>query len=100
MSLPIVSITNSDSPYSLNVAHHTIICNMTSGNIRINLPVNSISVSGRIYILKQYPVSSSYTLTIDPNTSNIDMNSGLRTISSSLPFIKLQSDSTNWWIIG
>ena len=100
MALPIISITHSDSPYSLNDAHYTIICNITNGNITITLPVTNISISGRIYVLKQYKSSGSYTLYINPNGSKIDMVSGTYTVNSVLSFIKLQNDGTDWWIIG
>ena len=101
MSLPITLISfNTNPSYSLTDIHHTIVCNVTNGIITIILPLNNSSISGRIYILKQYRITGSYYIKINPNSSNIDMNPGIYNVNSSLLFIKLQSDGTNWWIIG
>jgi hypothetical protein len=101
MSLPIISITNTNSPYLLNDTHYTIVCNITSGNITITLPLNTSSISGRIYVLKQYKSSGSFTLNINPNGSNIDMvSTNPYVVNTLLSFIKLQSNGTNWWIVG
>ena len=100
MSLPIITITNSQSPYTLDDTHYTIICNITAGNITITLPINTTSISGRIYVLKQIPISGANRLFINPNGSSIDLTPGLFTVNTTLLFIKLQSDGINWWIIG
>jgi hypothetical protein len=101
MSLPIKTISfNTNPSYSLTIMDHTVVCNITNGIITIILPVNNSSISGRIYILKQYRTSGSFNIIINPNTSTIDKISGLYSVNSSLLFIKLQSDGTDWWIIG
>ena len=64
--------------------------------VRRTLPATTIS--GRIYILKKRVTSGSFALTINPNSNEIDGSGATYTVSTS--FIKLQSDGTNWWIIG
>ena len=92
MSLPI-NTTNTN--ITLDCTNYTVICNTTSGNVTITLPINSNSISGRIYILKKI---GGNTLYINPNGSNIDSSSGTYLVTTS--FIHVQSDGTNWWIIG
>jgi hypothetical protein len=92
MSLPIHS---TDTDMTLDCTHYTVICDISSNNITITLPINDNSIKGRIYILKQI---GGNTLYIDPNGSNIDTVGGNYTVITS--FIKLQSDGTDWWIIG
>ncbi len=60
--------------------------------------ITSNYYSGRIYILKKRVTSGSFALTINPNGNEIDGSGATYTVSTS--FIKLQSDGTNWWIIG
>jgi hypothetical protein len=70
------------------------LADTTSGNITIYLPVNSVSINGRIYVVKKK--AGGNTLTVDGNGSNID-GSGTATVSTYNMF---QSDGTDWWIIG
>lgn len=93
ISLPITTRT---SALTLDNTHHTVICNITLSSFAITLP--SSSSSGRIYILKKYATSGSFALTINPNGNQIDGSGSTYTVSTS--FIKLQSDGTNWWVIG
>ena len=93
ISLPITITTTA---LELNNTHHTVICNVTDSAFAITLPATTIS--GRIYILKKYPTSGSFALTIDPNLNQIDGSGATYTVSTS--FIKLQSYDGNWWIIG
>ena len=92
LSLPIINTT---TDITLDCTNYTVICDTTSNNITITLPINDNSIKGRIYILKQI---GGNTLYIDPNGSNIDTVGGNYTVITS--FIKLQSDGTDWWIIG
>ena len=89
-------ITTTTTTLELNNTHYTVICNVTASAFAITLPATSSS--GRIYILKKYAISGSFALTINPNGKQIDGSSSTYTVSTS--FIKLQSDGTNWWVIG
>jgi len=93
ISLPITITTTA---LVLNNTHYTVISNVTASAFAITLPATSSS--GRIYILKKYATSGSFALTINPNTNQIDGSGATYNVTTS--FIKLQSDGTNWWIIG
>ena len=97
ISLPIIKITSTSSPYTLNDTHHTIICDTTSGNITITLPVNTSSIAGRIYILKKITGNNLY---INPVGSKIDNVNYSSSPYFNSPSINLQSDGTDWWILG
>ena len=92
MSLP---IHYTDTDMTLDCTNYTVICDISSGNVIITLPVNGNNLIGRIYILKKI---SGFILYINPNGSNIDTVSGNYTVITS--FIHVQSDGTNWWVIG
>lgn len=97
ISLPIIKITQSNSPYTLNDTHYTIICDTTSGNITITLPVNTISIAGRTYILKKITGNTLYINPVGSKIDNTNYNSPPYYNSST---IRLQSDGTDWWILG
>ena len=92
MSLP---IHYTDTDMTLDCTNYTVICDISSGNVIITLPVNGNNLIGRIYILKKI---GGFILYINPNGSNIDNVSGNYTVITS--FIHVQSDGTNWWVIG
>ena len=92
MSLPIINTT---SNITLDNTNYTVICNTSSSDLYITLPINGNNLIGRIYILKKI---GGNTLYIDPYGSNIDTVGGNYTVITS--FIKLQSDGIDWWIVG
>ena len=100
MSLPIKSVTNSDSPYTTTVMDHTLICNMDSGSITINLPQHNsgiFSISGRVYTIKK--LGAGNTLSIDGTGTTID-GSATKTLTTNLKYVTLQSNGSAWHIIG
>ena len=96
LSLPIIKINNG---ITLDCTHYTVICDSTSNNITVILPTNSNSISGRVYILKNIGINNLY---INPSGCKIDNTS--YTISPYYhvitSYIHIQSDGTDWWIIG
>lgn len=95
LSLPIIKTYLN---MTLDSTHHTIICDTTSNEITINLPINSNSISGRIYVIKQIGV---YSLYINSQGTKID-NENYNTLPYYIllnSFIHLQSDGVDWWII-
>ena len=100
ISLPIIKITSTSSPYTLNDTHHTIICDITSGNITIILPLSIINnnIAGRIYILKKIGGNNLYINPVGRKIDNINYNSSPYYSASTT--IRLQSDGTDWWILG
>lgn len=94
MSLPIVKTT---SDITLDCTNYTVISDTTGGNIIVTLPVNSINLKGRIYVIKKFPYLSGYTCSINPNGSTIDGSGVSLTVTS---FMQVQSDGTDWWAFG
>ena len=86
------------SNITLDCTHHTVICDATSSDRTISLPINSNTISGRIYILKKIGGNQLY---INPHGCNIDntpYTGPYYLVTTS--FIHLQSDGTDWWVIG
>ena len=92
LSLPI-KLTSVD--LSINLNNYTIICDTSSNTVTISLPTNSTAILGRIYIIKR--TSNSFACTID--TVDSALIDGANTYSVTT-FAKVQSDGTNWWVIG
>jgi hypothetical protein len=93
----LVSITDSDSPYTALSSDRTIICDCTSGNITVNLPA-AADVSKIIYEIKKID-SSANTVTIDGDGSETIDDSTTKVISSQYDAITVQSDGSEWWIL-
>ena len=100
ISLPIITsndITSNDN-ITLDSTHHTILCDTTISDRTIILPINITSITGRIYILKKIGSNDLY---INPQGCNIDntpYTGPYYLVTTS--FIHLQSDGTDWWVIG
>lgn len=74
-----------------------ILCNATSNNITVNLPAAS-GVTDRIYHIKKTD-SSSNTVTIDGNASEVVENATTAVISTQYDSIQIVCDGSSWWII-
>jgi hypothetical protein len=96
LSLPIIKTS---SNITVDCTHHTVICDATTTSRLITLPSNNNSIYGRIYILRKI---GSNLLYINPNGCKIDdiiyTSPPYYTVTTS--FIHLQSDGTDWWIVG
>ena len=96
LSLPIITTSTN---ITLNCTHYTVLSNSSIINtITVKLPINDISITGRIYIIKNIGSGTSF---INPQGCKIDnisyTISPYYNFSSSLIYI--QSDGTDWWII-
>ena len=92
LSLPIV-LTSANLTLDLN--NYTVICNTSANTVTISLPTNSADIKGRIYVVKR--TSNSFACTIDTvDTALIDGANTYNVVN----FVKVQSDGTNWWVIG
>lgn len=92
------NITSVSVNTTLNATHRTLIVNATSANITVTLPAAATCTRREYIILKSD--SSANTVTIDGNASETINGSLTQTISSQYDFIKVQSDGSNWYIIG
>ncbi len=93
-SLPIK--TSATATYTVTANDYTVLCN-NSGGVTLNLPTAS-GISGRIYVIKQ--LASSGTVTITPSGSETIDGAGSKAISTQYQSMTLQSDGSNWFVIG
>ena len=91
VSMPIIS-TSTNLTLTLN--NYTVICNTNSNAVTINLPAHTDSILGRIYIIKKNGSNTCTLETID--TATIDGSNTYNVTN----FVQVQSDGTNWWVIG
>ena len=89
-------ITTVSSDTTVGVQHYTIISDSSGGVKTITLPSNSISLKGRIYIVKR--VGGNNVIVITNDSATIDGASS-KTLSSNYDKHIMQSDGTNWHII-
>jgi hypothetical protein len=90
------SINTITTNTTLDISHHTVLCNTTAGVIIVTLPTNDISIKGRIYKIKRI---GGNTVNINTNGSSIDGTSPTYSLTSIYQYITIQSDGTNWWIV-
>ena len=94
----LATITSADSPYTAGQSVHTIIANATSGAITVNLPSAS-TCTNRIYIVKKIDASSN-AVTIDGSGSQTIDGQLTRVLTERYEYVKIQSDGSNWHIVG
>ena len=92
VSLPIISTS---SNITLNLNNYTVICNTSLNTVIVTLPTNSSSILGRIYIIKK--TSTNFTCTLDTIDSALIDGANSYIFTN---FVQVQSDGTNWWVIG
>jgi hypothetical protein len=90
-------ITTKTATYTLDATDYTVVFDL-NGNATANLP-DATTIPGRIYVIKINRTNVGDTLTIDPN--------GAQTIDGFATYdllcqqaITIQSDGSNWRIIG
>jgi hypothetical protein len=97
------SITLVSNNITLDISHYTVLVDTTASNRTITLPVNSTSITGRMYRIKNVGTNPSNVVNIDPGSSTIDGTAGLFPIPYGLGYssasVVLQSDGANWWFM-
>ena len=92
LSLPIIGTSTN---ITLDLNNYTVICDTSANAVTVSLPLNSSFIAGRIYIIKK--TSASFSCTIDTIDSALIDGASSQTVTN---FMKVQSDGTNWWVIG
>jgi hypothetical protein len=88
------------STYTADDTDCTIFVDATSGAVTINLPTTGFGrVSGRIYIIKKTDASGN-AVTIDGNSSETIDGATTYSLASQYKYVTIQSNGTNWFIIG
>ena len=88
-------IIGTSTNITLDLNNYTVISNTSANAVTVTLPSNSIFIAGRIYIIKK--TSASFSCTIDTIDSALIDGANSQTVTN---FMKVQSDGTNWWVIG
>jgi hypothetical protein len=93
------SIITTNNNINLDISHYTVLCNPTSVILTVALPLNNTGVTGRMYKIKNIGVQN---VVISGFGSLIDSNSSYTLIYSPsvMNYVTIQSDGTNWWIVG
>jgi hypothetical protein len=92
VSMPILSTS---ANLTLDSNNYTVICNTSSNTVTITLPSNTSSILGRTYIIKR--TSNSFACTLTVTGGSLIDGSSTYNVSN---FVQVQSDGTNWWVIG
>ena len=92
VSMPIASTS---ANLTLDLNNYTVICNTSSNTVTITLPTNTSSILGRIYIIKR--TSNNHACTLDTIDSALIDGNSTHNVSG---FAQVQSDGSNWWVIG
>ncbi len=90
----VTTINDGDSPYPVTTADSTILVNPMASSVTAELPATP--PIGRVYTFKMIGTG---TMVIDGNGRNID-GSATKTYTTQYDKVTVQSDGTNWWIIG
>jgi hypothetical protein len=92
------AIVTKTASYTAGVSDHTIICNNTSGNITITLPL-AAGCTGRLYIIKKISAAgNNVTIQGNSGTENID-GVTTKTLTNQYDTVLIQSDGTTWYIL-
>ena len=94
------SIITVSSNTILDESHHTVLCDTTSNNISITLPLAN-SCNGRMYKIKNI-VAGINIVSVNGNGANIDGSIIPYVIAYSggvMQYNTFQSDGANWWIV-
>lgn len=98
LNAAITSKAFADTGYTATANDFCILVNATGGATTINLPA-AATVSGYIYVVKKTD-SSANLVTIDANASETIDGALTRILSYPYASVTIQSNGTNWFVIG
>ena len=93
----VVSIDNTDSPYTATYDDWLILCNTTSGSISVILP-DPTDISGKMFVVKKTASSNSVTITAGDGSVIIEETTS-HTQNAKGGYDQVVSDGTQYWII-
>lgn len=91
-------IVTKSSAYTATLNDDTILCDTSSAGFTLNL-MAAVGTSGKVLIIKKIS-SDGNTLTIDGNASETIDGATTATITTQYAKIIIQSDGSNWHVIG
>jgi hypothetical protein len=96
-ALDVVTIDNTDSPYTVLSSDQVILCDCSSGAITVNLPA-SASNDGRLITIKKIDTSLANAVTIEGNLSETIDGELNTTLNTQYEKLEIVSDGSNWVI--
>lgn len=97
----VLNLTNAMSPYYLSFDDEVVICNTSAGNVEVYLPDTAtilINNQGAKYTFKK--TSSAHSLIVRRSGTNTIDNTDNHVLTTNMDSHIVQSDGTNYWIIG
>lgn len=94
-TLSIVSIDNTDSPYSVANTVDILLVDTSGGAVEVDLPASSGN-DGESLIIQYTDTGLSNAITIDPNASDTINGSSTTTLNTEGETLKLALNGTNW----
>lgn len=91
------SVISKSEDYALSIFDDVVLVNCTS-DIDITLPEPSLSY--KPVVIKRIDDTTSYNLTILPNSTEMIDGQNSKIITSQYEYISLISDNYNWFVIG
>jgi len=92
------SLATKTANYTATDTDYTILGNATGGAITITLP-KAATVNGKVYVIKKVDASGN-AVTIDGDGAETIDGSATQALSSQYDKAVIQSDGSNWHIIG
>lgn len=93
------AISTKSAAYTIGINDYTILVNATSSSINITLLNASVAGSGAIRVIKKIDNSTNKVTVLTTGVQKIDGEVEYN-LSSKNKFVTIQSDGTNWNIIG
>jgi hypothetical protein len=94
----VVSINNTNSPYSLTTATDILVCTASSGAITINLPT-AVGNSGKVFRLTRTDTTLANAITINATSSQTIGGFAIRRMWTINETWQIVSDGANWQIL-
>jgi hypothetical protein len=92
------SVTTKITTYTITTSDSTVLCDATSAAFNVTLPT-AVSVSGKTYVVKKID-SSANAITIATTSSQTIDTIATQTLGIQNAWLVMQSDGSNWQIIG
>ena len=92
------SVVSKTTTYTITTSDSTVLCDATSAAFTVTLPT-AVSVSGKTYVVKKID-SSANAITIATTSSQTIDTISTQTLGIQNAWLVMQSDGSNWQIIG
>lgn len=94
----IVSVSTSDSPYTVPTNAQVVFCNVSAGVMSITIP-SAVTNPGKLITFKITNPAASGNITITSAGGNIEGVSSYNYLATARNTARFVSDGTNWWQI-